>query len=202
MAGVKCAEQVACVRMENNVPGMTKVATDDHMVSHVAADQTAYFGRRVRSFRKARGLTQEDLAMVLGAQHQVFLHQTTVAKLESGNRPTNVPELFALASALGVSYEELLPPIVVAHPSGDVPAAKTAFERAQSISKVRAKDADKAHDQAARSQLEADAAEAEAKALEAKYVAALRHEDVRRLRAQRLRELAADMEGESSDGER
>lgn len=142
-------------------------------------------------------MTQEDLATVLGAQHRVFLHQTTVAKLESGSRPTNVPELFALASALGVSYEELLPPIVVAHPSGDVPAAKTAFERAQSIAKARAKEADKARDQAARTQLEADASEAEAKALEAKYFAALRTDDVQRLRAQRLRELAADIESEA-----
>jgi len=181
--------------MENDGQRDDAVTTDQLPVSEVA-DQASYFGSRVRAFRKARGWSQEELAQVLANFHKVVLHQTTVAKLEGGARPTSVPEVFALASALGVSYEELLPPPVVANSSEDLTAAKTAFERAKSMANARAKEADRARDQAARTQLEADTLDEKAKALEQEYRKALRADVVQRLRAEKLRENAAEIEGE------
>ena len=179
---------------------MAQGPTGDTDGSEVA-EQATYFGSRVRTFRKARGWTQEELAQVLADAHKVVLHQTTVAKLESGIRPTNVPEIFALASALGVSYDELLPPPVGTQSGGDISVAKTAFERALSTAKARVKEADRAREQAIQTQLEADALEEEAKELEQRYFAALRDDNVHRLRAEKLRGNAAEIEGMMTDGE-
>jgi transcriptional regulator with XRE-family HTH domain len=168
--------------------------TKDQLPVSEFADQASYFGGRVRTFRKARGWSQEELAQVLANFHKVVLHQTTVAKLESGTRPTNVPEIFALASALGVSYDELLPLPVAANTSGDITAAKIAFERVRSMAKARAKEADRARDQAVQIQHEAAALDKEVKALEHAYHAALRTDAVQRRRAEKHREIAAEVE--------
>jgi transcriptional regulator with XRE-family HTH domain len=65
------------------------------------------FGRRVRALRLAHGLTQGELAdYMTAAGHQ--MHQTTIAKLESASRPTNVGEIRAIASILGVPLAALL----------------------------------------------------------------------------------------------
>lgn len=61
------------------------------------------FGARVREVRKARGLTQPMLALRLAMFTGRTYHQATIAKLESGSRPTSVDELCALAQALDVS---------------------------------------------------------------------------------------------------
>lgn len=59
------------------------------------------FGRRVRSIREAKGLSQEQLAEL--AQ----LHRTYVSSLERGHRNVGLDNVFALAKALGVSPAEL-----------------------------------------------------------------------------------------------
>lgn len=65
------------------------------------------FGARIRQLRQGREWTQGDLAaQMTGAGFP--LHQTTVAKLEVGSRPTSVEELFALAAILNVTVPELL----------------------------------------------------------------------------------------------
>jgi transcriptional regulator with XRE-family HTH domain len=56
---------------------------------------------RVRELRTARGWTQETLAQRMTA-YGWAMHQTTLAKLESGNRPTSVGELAALAAIFEV----------------------------------------------------------------------------------------------------
>lgn len=66
-------------------------------------------GQRVRQIRKGAGLTQADLAEKLRG-YDVDVHQSTVAKMEAGVRPTVAHEVWALASALGVDYYDLLPP--------------------------------------------------------------------------------------------
>lgn len=63
------------------------------------------FGRRVRELRKAASLTQAELAERLGRWGKSY-HQTTIAKLEAGARPTTLDELMPLAVALGVSQRE------------------------------------------------------------------------------------------------
>lgn len=58
-------------------------------------------GARVRELRQARGWTQSDLAQRLTAVGE-GMHQTTIAKLEGGSRPTTVSELASLASVFSV----------------------------------------------------------------------------------------------------
>lgn len=67
------------------------------------------FGRNVREFRRRRGWSQEDLAQRLSAVGY-SMHQTTVAKLEAGSRPTPVGEAKALAGIFEVSIEDLFAP--------------------------------------------------------------------------------------------
>lgn len=64
------------------------------------------FGVRVKDLRTARGWTQDDLAKrMTSAGYQ--MHQTTVAKMESGARPTNVGEVAALAAIFGIPIGRL-----------------------------------------------------------------------------------------------
>lgn len=88
------------VRMENEL--RDEVNLDGEQVLKQAAVD---FGRRVRQFRKAAGLTQQQLAERLSEWGRSY-HQTTVAKLEAGNRPTTLEELIPLAAALGVSQRQ------------------------------------------------------------------------------------------------
>ena len=65
------------------------------------------FGETVRTLRRARGWSQEDLARKMtDAGHP--MHQTTLAKLESGIRPTSVDELVALGALLNVNPRDLI----------------------------------------------------------------------------------------------
>lgn len=64
------------------------------------------FGAKVRSLRLERGWTQGDLASKMTAAGHP-MHQTTVAKLENGTRPTSVAEASSLASIYGISTGSL-----------------------------------------------------------------------------------------------
>lgn len=59
------------------------------------------FGKVLRSFRKARGYTQETLAFEAG------IDRTYVSLLELGARSPTLDTIFALCAALGVSFPEL-----------------------------------------------------------------------------------------------
>jgi transcriptional regulator with XRE-family HTH domain len=64
-------------------------------------DWEKVFGSRIREMRQLRGWTQDELARLMSdAGHQ--MHQTTLAKLEGGTRPTSVAEVGALATLLEV----------------------------------------------------------------------------------------------------
>jgi transcriptional regulator with XRE-family HTH domain len=67
----------------------------------VGNDEARYwervFGARVKELRAAEGWTQDDFAKRVTAAGYP-MHQTTVAKLESGSRPTSVGEIAALAA--------------------------------------------------------------------------------------------------------
>ncbi len=68
----------------------------------------AAFGRRVRELREAAGLTQRQLASQMTAAGHT-MHQTTIAKIEAGQRPVLVKESSALAGVLGVSQADMMP---------------------------------------------------------------------------------------------
>lgn len=67
----------------------------------LAAESEQYFGENVRQFRVMSGMSQADLAKRL-TDAGFTMHQTTVAKLEKGNRPTAVGEVAALASVFDI----------------------------------------------------------------------------------------------------
>lgn len=68
---------------------------------------SAVVGRNVKMLRKAQKLSQADLANRM-AWSDIQMHQTTVAKLEGGKRPTSVDELVVLSMILGVAPAFLL----------------------------------------------------------------------------------------------
>jgi transcriptional regulator with XRE-family HTH domain len=77
-------------------------------------DHDAVLARRVRELRVKAGLTQRQLAdLMSGAGYR--MHQTTIAKIESGERPVVVGEAIQLAGVLGVT----LPALLTEPPSDD-----------------------------------------------------------------------------------
>lgn len=64
--------------------------------------QLQAIGKNLRSLRRERSLSQEDLADKAG------LHRTYIGSLERGERNVAIGNLFALASALDVTVTELI----------------------------------------------------------------------------------------------
>ncbi|MBI2741037.1 MAG: helix-turn-helix transcriptional regulator [Rhodospirillales bacterium] len=67
-------------------------------------DMRKLVGRNVRRIRLRKGLTQEKFAEISGFSQQY------VSGLEQGNRNPTVVTVYEIASALGVSYLELMRP--------------------------------------------------------------------------------------------
>lgn len=101
MAGVNRHAHVMFVRMENEGASETERGPVWTWVE---------FGQRVRGLRQARGWSQATLAQHLKGLG-VNLHQTTIAKMEGGIRPTVVHEVWALAVVFKAPYDLLLPPL-------------------------------------------------------------------------------------------
>jgi DNA-binding XRE family transcriptional regulator len=59
-------------------------------------------GRRVRQFRKARGINQTDLASRAG------IGRTTLSRLENGKQFPRFQTLMSIASALDISFQKLM----------------------------------------------------------------------------------------------
>jgi len=65
------------------------------------------FGRRLRYLREEAGLTQRQLADVMRAAGYK-MHQTTVAKIEAGERAVPVDEAAQFADVLGIDLTQLI----------------------------------------------------------------------------------------------
>ena len=76
-------------------------------------DMRKLVGRNVRSWRLAKGLTQEQFADLSGFSQQY------ISSLEGGYRNPTVVTVYELAKALGVSHVELVRPDLDAQPAGD-----------------------------------------------------------------------------------
>ncbi len=61
-------------------------------------------GRRLKKARKINGLTQEQLARVVG------MSRTSISNIEAGIQGMSVETLYALADAIGKEPGDLLPP--------------------------------------------------------------------------------------------
>lgn len=68
----------------------------------VGKSELQQFGDRVRTLRKARGLSQEQLAERTG------LHRTYIGGIERGERNVSLINIVRLANALEVSPSDLL----------------------------------------------------------------------------------------------
>lgn len=73
------------------------------MARRAVPDIRVRFGRRLRSLREERGLSQEELAFRAG------LHRTYVSSAERGERNVSLVNLDKLASALEVNLRDLVP---------------------------------------------------------------------------------------------
>lgn len=60
------------------------------------------FGEKLRTLRKQRGLSQTELAEILGVQ------QSYVGKLERGERVPNVTMIRKVAELFNVSFDQLM----------------------------------------------------------------------------------------------
>ena len=85
----------------------------------------AYPGNRLRLARRARGLSQQQLADVAGMSRQA------VSLWESGESDPSLRAAFALASALGMTIEELFGPGERAAPVAATPVAQLGGEGAR-----------------------------------------------------------------------
>ena len=75
-------------------------------------DEREQLGAQLAAARKARGLTQTDLAM------QLRCHQSFIARIESGQRRIDVVELVILARATGLDLAAVLAAIAREVPDG------------------------------------------------------------------------------------
>lgn len=67
------------------------------------SDVLARFGRKLRTVRVEKGISQEELAQRSG------LHRTYVSSVERGERNISLVNIAKLASALGVKPTDLMP---------------------------------------------------------------------------------------------
>jgi putative transcriptional regulator len=84
-----------------------KVAANTAPESEPAAEETApdaleLFGSRVREFRKARGLTQHQLAESAG------IDRKTINRIENSHYSPTLTNVFAIADALNVPANKLV----------------------------------------------------------------------------------------------
>jgi transcriptional regulator with XRE-family HTH domain len=70
-------------------------------------DYGAVFARRLRQLRTAMKITQRQVAEQMGG-HGFQMHQTTIAKIETGERAVQLDEAAAIAKVLGVSLQDLI----------------------------------------------------------------------------------------------
>lgn len=61
------------------------------------------FGKKMQKIRKAKGVSQEELAAKL------FMHRNYIGMIERGERNPTIRTLYKVSKALGVNSHELLP---------------------------------------------------------------------------------------------
>lgn len=66
------------------------------------------FASQVRSRRELRGLSQTDLAVQLRDGYGLKFHQATIDRVEKGQRPCRLDEVYAIAEVLGTTVDDML----------------------------------------------------------------------------------------------
>ncbi len=102
----------------------------------ITADEKAFFvrlGSRIAQLRKTEGITQVQMAEVLGVSQQ------TVNSYEVGRRRVPVSALPAIARALAVSIEELIGEDAKPGKRGPTPKLQQQLDRIMQLSKPQQK---------------------------------------------------------------
>ena len=94
----------------NSAPIMTAIAADRALRAYLDARTT---GRRLAWAREASGVSQAELAAYLGTS------QSTVARIESGERTMTAAERACAARALGCSIATLASPAIALGPASN-----------------------------------------------------------------------------------
>lgn len=96
-------------------------AGNNWLLPATAHDQV--FARRLRALREVAQLTQRQLAdqMTVAGYR---MHQTTIAKIEAGDRPVVIGEAVCFASIIGVDLADLVKEPVPVEPVDDAELAK------------------------------------------------------------------------------
>ncbi len=87
---------------------MRRVPTTDDTVDPI--DHEAHFAQNLRHQREAKGWSQGDLARRMQEVGWRNFHQTTVSRIEKGERPIRLGEAKTIASLLSVGLEQLTRP--------------------------------------------------------------------------------------------
>ena len=85
-------------------PAAKKADTKKPSDAPVNKQAQVFFGKKVRELRDAAGLSQADLAPLVG------IAQTRLPAIEQGRRDVRISTIRKFARALGVSPQDLLPP--------------------------------------------------------------------------------------------
>lgn len=112
---------------------MPQDTTGDHWENQDPPSESAdsIFARRLRAVRIQAEVTQKQLADRMAARGHKML-QSTMAKIESGERPVSIGEAVQLADVLGVDLGEL-----TTERSGDTVRDRALQERAKARIRVR-----------------------------------------------------------------
>lgn len=104
----------------------------EHPIESVDGESLASYN--LKQIRKTLGMSQQQIADRIAQVSDVKLSQTQIAKIERGERPWRVNEMFAIAEALGVDYHELF----TGQPASNDPqmlvlAARLKLQRAEAL---------------------------------------------------------------------
>lgn len=66
------------------------------------------FASQVRRRRELHGLSQSDLAVRLRDDYGLKFHQATIDRIEKGQRPCRLDEVYAIAEVLGTTVDDML----------------------------------------------------------------------------------------------
>ena len=86
-------------------------------------DVRQYTSRKIKEYRKLRGLTQKELGDKVGVKHN------TISGYENGSSEPEQDLLFKIATALDVSINDLFPRTTPETPTTDLPALSAKDER-------------------------------------------------------------------------
>lgn len=96
----------------------------------MAYDDDANFAESMRLLREGRGWSQGEMARRLTAAGLNGMHQTTVSRLEKGDRPVRLGEATVIAHVLGASLEDMTAPPGIVQTMADLSGRLADLRRA------------------------------------------------------------------------